>query len=89
MVPGLDLVRLAVPGSPPRPAQGQLVSVIPGGVHIGRGWSGTRTEDECPCEQEACGLVSSRTISEACPQHAATKTIRQGHAAEDCPGVRE
>lgn len=54
-------------------------------MHIGRAFTGTRIEDECPCEQEACGLVSSRTISEDCPQHSATKTIRQGHTAEECP----
>ena len=56
--------------------------------HIGRSWSGTRLEDDCPCEKASCGLVA--IIDDSCSQHSpfAIKTIRQSHAEEDCPGEK-
>lgn len=59
--------------------------------HIGRSWDAMRhCEDACPCPQEPCGLVSRHTVVDSCDQHPpkAMKTIRQGHMAKDCPGVR-
>jgi hypothetical protein len=57
------------------------------GYHIGRSWNGHYLEDACPCQQAPCGLVA--VVSPGCSQHApeATKTIRQRHLAEDCPGT--
>lgn len=54
--------------------------------HIGRSWSGTRLEDDCPCEKAPCGLVAS--MDDSCPQHSpfAIKTIRQMHTEDNCPG---
>lgn len=56
--------------------------------HIGRSWSGTRLEDDCPCEKATCGLVAS--IDDSCSQHSpfAIKTIRQIHAEDDCSGEK-
>lgn len=55
-------------------------------MHIGRSFSGTRLEDDCPCPKASCGLV--RSPSDECDQHAllAGKTLRRMHAAENCPG---
>lgn len=54
--------------------------------HIGRSWSGNRLEKDCPCVNAACGLVS--IPSEDCDQHhyTATKTMRQIHDVDNCPG---
>lgn len=59
------------------------------GHHIGRSWpdSGTPIEGACPCPQEPCGLIAQENIDPACEQHRPTKTIRSGHAAEDCPAL--
>lgn len=59
--------------------------------HMGRAWTGHAIEDECPCPQEACGLVSSVTKDDECPQHGfgASKTTRQGHPEQNCPGHSE
>lgn len=59
--------------------------------HMGRAWNGHAMEDECPCPQAACGLITSVDKDESCPQHgfAASKTIRQGHAEQNCPGHSE
>ena len=56
--------------------------------HVGRSWSGTRLEDDCPCEKASCGLVAS--IDDSCPQHSpvAIKTIRQMHTEDNCPGEK-
>lgn len=56
-------------------------------LHVGRSWSGHGLEDGCPCPKAACGLVVGATVDAACPQHALAtgKTIRQTHAAEQCP----
>lgn len=58
-------------------------------VHMGRSWVGTRMEDDCPCPKADCGLVIGDGINnKGCPQHdfVETKTMRQMHHAEDCPG---
>jgi len=59
--------------------------------HIGRSWVGHWLEDECPCEQEECGLVNFDKINSDCPQHSlmAGKTIRQSHAESNCPALEE
>ena len=58
--------------------------------HVGRSWTGHTIEDECPCSQEVCGLVQFDVMSD-CPEHGrqASKTMRQGHLAVDCPGKKE
>lgn len=56
--------------------------------HMGRSWKGHALEDECPCPQEPCGLVSLDNVNNDCPQHGwgAFKTMRQGHNPANCPG---
>jgi hypothetical protein len=57
--------------------------------HVGRSWNGPGPcEENCPCEKAPCGLVSSKNIDPACPQHSlkACKTMRCSHLAEQCPG---
>lgn len=59
------------------------------GYHRGRSWTGHPLEDECPCEQEACGLVDASRAHPDCDQHSPTqrpRSMRQGHRAEECPG---
>ncbi|AVO25157.1 hypothetical protein KHQ84_gp157 [Rhodococcus phage Finch] len=56
------------------------------GMHVGRRWSGTELEDECPCHQAECGLVDQPDPE--CEQHHMNKTMRQIHSAEGCPGRR-
>ncbi|WP_043709852.1 hypothetical protein [Leifsonia aquatica] len=53
--------------------------------HYGRSFEGHWMEDDCPCPQEPCGLVSKPV--EECDQHplGRFKTIRQSHPAERCP----
>lgn len=60
-----------------------------GGFHFGRGWAGHRLEDECPCEQTACGLVDENSLNDECIQHPMRRgrTIRQGHPADECPAL--
>lgn len=59
------------------------------GMHSGRSWVGHPLEDACPCPKEACGLVNMSNVDEDCEQHGmgATKTIRQSHFGDDCPGA--
>lgn len=59
--------------------------------HTGRSFNGHHMEDACPCPQEACGLVDFKKADAECPQHAfgASKTMRQGHMADACPGKSE
>lgn len=61
---------------------------LPSQVHYGRSWAGTTLEDACPCGKAPCGLVDSDLVSETCPEHfvGATKTIRQLHYVDKCPG---
>jgi hypothetical protein len=58
-------------------------------MHIGRSWTGTHIEDECPCPKTVCGLVSSGSTDPHCGHHpfSAAKTIRQAHPAQHCPGT--
>lgn len=44
-------------------------------------------EDACPCPQEPCGLVA--TPDPECVQHGPrfSKTIRQAHHSDECPGA--
>lgn len=65
---------------------GWEVSIF-GGWHIGRSFTGTRIEDDCPCVKAPCGLVDVGGVSEDCLQHQITKTIRQSHTSSQCPGV--
>lgn len=56
------------------------------GMHIGRSFGDLHPiEDECPCPQEPCGLVSKDKIDPSCTQHVGTKTIRQAHLESECP----
>lgn len=59
--------------------------------HVGRAWTGHQMEDECPCPQEPCGLVSLGKVVEDCPQHAfgRFKTMRQGHKDIACPSLKQ
>jgi hypothetical protein len=54
--------------------------------HVGREWVSHKTEDDCVCPQEPCGLVAMSKIDPACPQHSlnAGKTLRQSHPASQC-----
>ena len=56
-------------------------------LHLGRSFSGHWLEDDCPCPQEACGLISGRRVSPDCDQHGlgSTKTMRQIHDESNCP----
>ncbi|WP_327379423.1 hypothetical protein [Streptomyces sp. NBC_01212] len=58
--------------------------------HIGRSWDGPGDiEALCPCPKAGCGLVDVDNVSGECSQHSPLrcKTIRSGHAADDCPGI--
>lgn len=54
--------------------------------HIGRSWTGHELEDECPCPQAPCGLVSVDQVDPQCTQHPVERaqTIRQSHPATAC-----
>jgi hypothetical protein len=54
--------------------------------HVGRTWTGTRLEDDCPCGKGPCGLVDTHLIADGCEQHGIrrARTIRQSHLAADC-----
>ena len=58
-------------------------------LHLGRSFSGHWLEDDCPCPQEGCGLISGRRVSPDCDQHrrGSSKTMRQIHHESKCPGV--
>lgn len=62
----------------------------PADLHIGRSWSGTPLEDECPCTKAPCGLVVMGEAHPDCAEHppARSKSMRQIHAEGDCPGPR-
>lgn len=55
-------------------------------MHVGRSWSGHWVEDECPCPKAPCGLIVMSTASPECEQHDGTRTIRQSHFENECPG---
>jgi hypothetical protein len=58
-----------------------------GAWHVGRAWSGHQIEDACPCPQAPCRLVSTAVTDASCEHHPVfrARSLRQGHAAEDCP----
>ena len=58
------------------------------GHHVGRSFGGPgplEAADDCTCEKAPCGLIVAGRMSEHCPHHDLGKTIRCGHAPEDCP----
>ncbi|WP_159107031.1 hypothetical protein [Streptomyces coelicoflavus] len=59
--------------------------------HIGRSFPGMSADIEaaCPCPKASCGLVIEEQVTEACDQHhwSASKTMRQSHPADECPGA--
>lgn len=57
------------------------------GHHLGRSFNGTAIEDDCPCPKAPCGLIIGGQESPECGQHHPGKTIRQGHAPDQCPGT--
>jgi hypothetical protein len=55
--------------------------------HHGRRWNGPdRLSRECNCPKTACGLTEFGKWDPACDFHGLTKTTRQAHAPQDCPG---
>jgi hypothetical protein len=58
-------------------------------MHVARGWFDLVFEEECPCEKAECGMVIIGKFDPECPYHDLTKTIRQGHSSEFCPGEDE
>lgn len=54
--------------------------------HVGRSFTGTRLEDECPCPKAPCGLVISDERDPSCEHHQLYQTTRRGHPADQCPG---
>ncbi|MCX4575648.1 hypothetical protein OHB41_21130 [Streptomyces sp. NBC_01571] len=58
--------------------------VMTGNYHFGRAWAGHAIEDNCPCKKAPCGLVSE--TSPECTEHGTTKSTRQSHPADACPG---
>lgn len=58
--------------------------------HLGRRWNGPdRLSVECACPKTPCGLTEFGEWDPACDFHGLTKTTRQGHAPQDCPGREE
>lgn len=58
--------------------------------HIGRAWSGPglmELAEDCTCEKAPCGLVIMTKMGADCPRHDITRTIRQSHTKEQCPGA--
>lgn len=62
---------------------------MPEDFHMGRSWTGHHMEDECPCPQEACGLIARDKVAEDCPQHyfGRSKTMRSIHRVADCERI--
>lgn len=58
-------------------------------MHVGRAWEDTEIEDGCLCEKAICGLVVLGKFHPDCEWHDMTRTIRQGHRGDQCPGYRE
>ncbi|WP_282084066.1 hypothetical protein [Streptomyces tendae] len=56
------------------------------GDHVGRDFTGTRLETDCPCPKAACGLVLADLIRPNCLVHAAARSMRQSHPTRNCPG---
>ncbi|MGW3847152.1 hypothetical protein [Streptomyces fagopyri] len=58
--------------------------VMTGQHHFGRAWTGHDIEDNCPCTKAPCGLVAEPSAE--CTEHTGTKSTRQSHPADACPG---
>lgn len=58
-------------------------------MHVARGWFDLAFEEDCPCEKAICGMVVMGKFSPDCTSHDFTKTIRQGHSDEFCPGTAD
>lgn len=56
-------------------------------THVGRDVAGHATEDDCPCEQQPCGLVGA--VHPDCEHHAAHRPPRQQHPAAYCPALTD
>ncbi|MEF9521336.1 hypothetical protein [Streptomyces sp. RB13] len=56
------------------------------GDHVGRDFTGTRLETDCPCPKARCGLVLRDRIRGDCPHHADPISMRQSHTDRTCPG---
>lgn len=62
-----------------------------GHLHMGRAWTGHAIEDDCPCDQAACGLaVPGNNPDRVCDQHNPAdwrdaRTMRRIHTADQCP----
>lgn len=65
-------------------------SSLPSGrLHTGRRWSGPDSISfECDCPKTECGLTVWGIWDSDCEFHGWTKSIRQSHAPENCPGAR-
>ncbi|MFJ8992652.1 hypothetical protein ACIRQH_19925 [Streptomyces sp. NPDC102279] len=61
------------------------VTTPPSRHHFGRSWSGHDLEDACPCTKAPCGLVAE--VAAECTEHNGTKSTRQSHPADACPGA--
>lgn len=59
-------------------------------MHIGRQFTGTEIEQDCPCPTAPCGLVYEAHADPTCTEHHMdhAPTIRQGHPSGRCPGPR-
>jgi hypothetical protein len=60
-------------------------------LHVGRSWTGTAIEDDCPCPKAPCGLVDGSDVHPACLHHPfqRAKTFRQIHPADRCPELSD
>ena len=58
-------------------------------IHVGRSWNDNFLERDCPCDKGPCGLVVWSGIRKDCDQHALrfSRTLRQVHNADECPGA--
>lgn len=57
-------------------------------LHVGRRFTGPdRISYECDCPKQPCGLTLMSEWLPDCPFHGGTKTIRQSHPADACPGI--
>lgn len=70
-------------------------SVGAGPQHIGRRWAGPDSvswpellENPCGCVMAPCGLVEWGKFNPDCKFHGWNRSIRQSHAAENCPAAR-
>lgn len=58
-----------------------------GNWHIGRRWYGPdHLSFDCNCPKTPCGLTTFGNWDPECEFHGLSKSIRQGHPPEECPG---